>query len=246
MVKVLGITQARVGSTRLPGKILMSILEKPLLAYHLESEIRSNMIDKWFVATTNVIRVDKIVQIANQFHIECYNGDIENVLSRFYEAAKLYSPDYIVRVTSDCPLLDAELIDSIVEYTLENNLNYCATSLQYPDGVDVEVFRFSELEEAYNYAILQSDKEHVTPFIRRKVINSQIKNQFPCEGDFEYIRLTVDEIKDFEAIEILINALGAGLPWQKYVDFIINQPSLFSNQKIIRNEGYLKSLKKDY
>ena len=113
MVKILGITQARVGSTRLPGKILMSILEKSLLAYHLESVIRSKMIDKWVVATTNEVRVDKIVEIANQFHIECYNGDIENVLSRFYEAAKHYSPDYVVRVTSDCPLLDAELIDRI-------------------------------------------------------------------------------------------------------------------------------------
>ncbi len=245
MVKVLGITQARVGSTRLPGKVLLSILGKTLLAYHLESAIKSKMVYKWVVATTNEIGVDKIVEIANQFHVECYKGDIDNVLSRFYEAAKPESPDYVVRVTSDCPLLDAELIDRLIMYTVENKLNYCATSLQYPDGVDVEVFKFSELEEAHGKANLLSDKEHVTPYIRRKESNSQSKNLFPCEGDFENIRLTVDESKDFEAVEILINKLGASLPWKKYVDFIINNPLLFSNQKIIRNEGYLKSLQKE-
>ena len=245
MVKIIGITQARVGSTRLPGKVLKSIRGKTLLAYHLENALRSKMVFKWVVATTNEIGVDKIVEIASQVNVQCYKGDINNVLSRFYEAAIIESPDYIVRVTSDCPLLDPKLIDQIITYTIENNLNYCATSLQYPDGVDVEVFKFSELEEAHKKVSLKSDKEHVTPFIKRKESNSQINNIFPCEGDFENIRLTVDEYKDFEAIEILVNALGAGLPWNKYVEFIINHPLLFSNQKIIRNEGYLKSLQKE-
>lgn len=244
-MKVIGITQARVGSTRLPGKVLMPILGKTLLAYHLENAIKSKMVYKWVVATTNEIGVDKIIEIANQVHVECFRGDLDNVLCRFYEAAKHESPDYVVRVTSDCPLLDSELIDSIINYTINNNLNYCATSLQYPDGVDVEVFRFSELAEAHNKASLQSDKEHVTPFIKRKDENSQLRNQFPCDGDFEHFRLTVDESKDFEAVEILINAIGTGLPWKKYVDFIIDQPLLFSNQKIVRNEGYLKSLQKE-
>jgi spore coat polysaccharide biosynthesis protein SpsF len=245
LVKIIGITQARIGSTRLPGKVLMSLLGKTVLEYHLENAIKSKMVDKWIVATTNEIGVDKIVQIANQFQVVCYKGEIDNVLTRFYEAAKPELPDYVIRITSDCPLLDAELVDSLITYAIENNLNYCATSLQYPDGVDVEAFRFSELEEAYNKAILLSDREHVTPYIRRKEVNSQIKNLFPCEGDFEHIRLTVDESKDFEALEILINELGSGLPWKKYVDFIINNLSLFSNQKIVRNEGYLKSLQKE-
>ena len=223
----------------------MPILDKTLLAYHLENAIKSQMVNKWVVATTNEIGVDKIIEIAKQYNVKSHKGDINNVLSRFYDAAKYEVHDYIVRVTSDCPLLDPELIDQLVRYTIENNLNYCATSLQFPDGVDVEVFKFSELEDAYFNATLLSDKEHVTPFIRRKLINSQPNNLFTCEENFENIRLTVDEIKDFEAIEILINNLGPGLPWRKYVGFIINQPSLFANQRIIRNEGYLKSLQKE-
>jgi len=223
----------------------MSILGKTLLEYHLENAIKSKMVSKWIVATTNENGVDKIVDIAKQYGVGYYKGDIYNVLGRFYEAAKQESPDFVVRVTSDCPLLDAEIIDGLIKYTIENNLNYCATSLKYPDGLDVEMFKYTELVEAYSKAILISDKEHVTPYIKRKKYNNQRKNQFSCEGDYENIRLTVDEINDFEAIETLINRVGAGQKWKKYLDFIINNPTYFKNQSIVRNEGYVKSLQKE-
>jgi len=244
-VKILGITQARIGSTRLPGKILMSISGKSLLSYHLEKAIKSKLVGKWIVATTNEVESERIVEIANQYNVASFKGDVENVLSRFYEASKHEMPDYIVRVTSDCPLLDPDLIDQIVEYTIKNDLNYCSTSIQYPDGLDVEIFKFSELEEAHSKATIKSDLEHVTPFIRQKELNNQPKNQYPCKGNFEHIRLTVDEIIDFDAIEVLLSQLGVGYSWIEYVNFINSNPKLFSNQSIIRNEGYLKSLQKD-
>ena len=244
-MKIAIIVQARMTSTRLPGKVLKPVLGKPLLAYQIERLQRVKLADEIVIATTTNHSDEPIVELCNSLYVAYFRGSETDVLARYYQAARIHKADVVVRVTSDCPLLDPELVDHLIQYTVENNLNYCATSLQYPDGVDVEVFRFSELEEAYYKAYLQSDKEHVTPFIRRKDANSQPKNLFPCEGDFENIRFTVDELKDFQAIEKLINTLGAGLPWKKYVDFIINQPSLFSNQKIVRNEGYLKSLQKE-
>ena len=150
MAKVIGITQARIGSSRLPGKVLLSIQNKSILAYHLENLIKSKTVFKWIVATTNEIGSEKIAEIANHYSLGVYKGDTINVLDRFYKASINEKPDYIVRVTSDCPLIDSELIDCVVEYTISNKLKYCSTSLKFPDGVDVEVFAFSELEEAFN------------------------------------------------------------------------------------------------
>lgn len=245
MEKVIGITQARIGSSRLPGKVLLKIKNKSILAYHIENLIQSKLVNKWIVATTNERDSDKILEIANFYDISCYKGDLNNVLDRFYKAALIEKPDYIVRVTSDCPLIDSRLIDEIVEYTLINNLNYCSTSINYPDGIDVEVFKFLELEEAFFNASIQSDKEHVTPYIKRKENNSQIQNEYKNIVDYSKIRLTVDEESDFKAIKILIEKVGQGFPWIDYVNYIINNPLQFNNQNIIRNEGYLNSLKKD-
>lgn len=245
MVKILGITQARVGSSRLPGKVLMTISGKSLLYYHLMRLSKSTMVSKWIVATTNESESKQIIEIADSLGISSFIGDLENVLNRFYEAAKCDFPDYVVRVTSDCPLVDPLVIDHLISYTLQNNLNYCMTSDSYPDGFDVEVFKFSELLEANNNATLISDKEHVTPYIKRKPINSLDINKFPCKGDFKQLRLTVDELSDFKTIEILLERLGPNHSWYVYADFIVNNYSLFTNQKIIRNEGYLKSILKN-
>lgn len=239
---ILGITQARFGSTRLPGKVLLTIQDKSLLEYHLQRAIKSKLVDKWLVATTYENESHRIIAVANNMGIGVFQGDTKNVLSRFFEAAERFQPDYVIRVTSDCPLLDPVLIDQIISYTLDNGLKYCTTSASYPDGVDVEVFKFSELLDANKNSTLLSDMEHVTPYIKRKEGNNEEINQFPCIGNFENIRFTVDEDVDFKTIEILINSLGEDKSWNEYADFIIKNPGLFPNQTIIRNEGYLKSI----
>ena len=245
MVNVIGVTQARVGSTRLPNKVLLKINNKTLLEYHLERLIKSKKIDKWVVATTKEIGSDEIVSIASLHQISSYKGDTENVLNRFYEAVKFYNPNYVVRVTSDCPLVDADLIDKIVSYTIENKLDYCRTSESYPDGFDIEVFKFSELEIANYNASLFSDKEHVTPFIRRRALEKKQQINFDCTSDFKKVRLTVDEKEDFNSIQLLINELGPNKSWIDYTEYVINNLSQFNNQSIIRNEGFLNSLKND-
>ncbi len=245
MVKVIGVTQARVGSTRLPNKILLKINDITLLEYHLVRLTKTTKVNKWIVATTNEQGSDEIVKISNRFHFSTFKGDTENVLNRFYEAVKFENPDYVVRVTSDCPLIDANLIDEIVSYTIDNKLDYCQTSESYPDGFDVEVFKFSDLEFANSNVKFVSDKEHVTPFIRRKALEKEQAIIFDCTSDYKRIRLTVDEKEDFRTIQVLINKLGSNKSWIDYTQYVINNLTEFNNQSIIRNEGFLNSLKND-
>jgi len=176
---------------------------------------------------------------------------MNNVLDRFYKAALPHMPDYVVRVTSDCPLLDAELIDSVITFTVKEKADYGANVMveEYPDGQDIEVFSFKALEQAWKEAKLRSDREHVTPFIRN---NSNLKGgrffkavHYKCNSNYNHIRMTVDEPKDLDAIKLLVSKLGTRASWQEYTQYIINNSKEFDNQDILRNEGYLHSLISD-
>jgi spore coat polysaccharide biosynthesis protein SpsF (cytidylyltransferase family) len=178
-------------------------------------------------------------------------GSETDVLDRFYQAVKDKKADWVVRVTSDCPLIDPILVDNVINFVQKNNIDYGANILieNYPDGQDVEVFKFSALEAAWNNANLLSEREHVTPYIRN---NSDFKGgnlftaiNYKCDFDYSKIRMTVDEIKDFELISILINELGTDKTWMQYTNYIIQKDLGKINKNIIRNEGLLKSLKND-
>ena len=110
-MKIIGVTQARIGSSRLPRKVLLTINDKTLLEYHLERAMQSKLVNKWIVATTDEPESDLICEIANKLKISSYKGSLNDVLDRFYQSVKNENPDYVVRVTSDCPLLDAALVD---------------------------------------------------------------------------------------------------------------------------------------
>ena len=235
----------------MPGKIFKKIGDLTLLDIHLQRLKLSTVFNKIIVATTFEIGVEQIIDIAKYNEVDYFQGSTEDVLDRFYNAVKDNKPDFVVRVTSDCPLIDPQLIDQVVNKTISENLDYCSNQLleEYPDGQDIEVFKFSALEMAWNQAKLISEREHVTPFIRN---NSSFKNgnlfisdNFSCDRNFNHIRMTVDDQKDFDAMELVINHLGKNLSWIDYTDYIMNNPEKFNNQKTIRNEGYLKSLKND-
>ena len=247
MVNVIIVTQARVGSTRLPSKVLKEIDGKSLLQIHLERLKKSRYGDNLIVATTFENGVDQIIKIANSVQVDYYQGDTDDVLSRFYNAAKDLSPDYIVRVTSDCPLIDPELMNEIIYLAINQNLDYTTNTLveTYPDGQDVEVIKWSALEKAWQESTLKSEREHVTSYVRKnssffgkKTFESK---NFDSTENYNGVRMTVDEVDDFDAIKTLINNLGVDKSWKEYTDFILNNPGLFFNQKIIRNEGSLIS-----
>ncbi len=249
---VLAITQARTGSTRLPNKVLKTIKGKNLLEIHLERILKSKKISKLVIATT-INKKDKIISdIASKIGVDFFKGSEDDVLDRFYHAAKKYNPKWIVRLTSDCPLIDAVLIDEIIRKGQKEDLDYCSNTLieAYPDGEDIEVFKFHSLKKAWREAKSLSDREHVTSFIKNnssflkgKIFKS---NNFPCSNNFNKVRLTVDELEDFKVIEYLINKLGFDAGWRDYTNEYLKNNYISSlNKNIERNEGFRKSIKND-
>ena len=250
-IKTILITQARTGSTRLPGKVLMEVNNTPLLKIHLDRLSKSKNVDKIIVATTISEEDDIIEKLCAKWGYDVVRGSENDVLDRFYQSVKNIKPNWIVRVTSDCPLIDPHLVDDVIAFAQENNIDYCSNTLveKFPDGQDVEIFKFHALEYAWMNATKKSDREHVTPFIRE---NSTNKNNtqftainFDIEYNYSNIRMTVDEQPDFDLINKIIKELGLGRSWLEYTEYIIKNKLLEINGNIIRNEGYLKSLKND-
>ena len=246
-MKIVGVTQARINSTRLPRKVLLPILAKPLLQYHLERAKQSTLVNKWIVATTEEDESDLICDIAAKLSLPFFKGSLHDVLDRFYQAVKNEQADYIVRITADCPLIDATIIDAIIKMCIEQKLDYVSNTLKptFPDGMDVEIFKFSALEKAWREATLKIEREHVTPFIwqNSSFFDKSIfaSKNYSNKDDFSSYRLTVDQQADFDLIKNLIENLGGDKPWIVYVNYLKNNPQLLaSNSSIKRNEGFIK------
>jgi glutamate-1-semialdehyde 2,1-aminomutase len=251
-MKVIAITQARSGSTRLPGKILKEIAGKTLLQIHLERLKKSRLINHLIVATTTDPRDEIVCRLATSLGVASFRGSESNVLDRFYHAAKDHDPDYVVRITSDCPLIDPELVDKVIDVAIKNDSDYCSNVLTetFPDGQDIEVFRFDALKKAWINATLDSDKEHVTPYIRKNadVNNGKMFKALSYESDKYYgkVRMTVDQQEDFEVIKYLVETLGTDKTWNEYAELILAEKNVSAvNEHINRNEGYRQSIKKE-
>lgn len=245
------ITQARTGSTRLPRKVLMEVNKTALLKLHLDRISKSKNVDKIIVATTTNVDDDIIEKKVIEWGFNVFRGSENDVLDRFYQAIKNINPIWIVRVTSDCPLIDPLLIDKVIEITQSENKDYGSNVIDetFPDGQDVEVFKFSALKIAWQFAEKVSEREHVTSFIRN---NSNLKGgsmfsalSHKSSINFSKIRMTVDELKDFELINKIVNEIGFNKSWQEYTEYILNNKLYEINKDIIRNEGYFQSIKKD-
>ena len=245
------ISQARSGSTRLPGKVLKEISGKSLLQIHLDRLKKCKLVSEIIVATTTNSEDDILFNLVLTWGYNASRGSEIDVLDRFYKTVKDKKADWIVRVTSDCPLIDPVLVDNVIDFVQNNNKDYGSNTLieNFPDGQDIEVIKFSALEMAWRNAKLPSEREHVTPYVRnnsdfnRRHLFSAIN--YPCDFDFSKIRMTVDEIRDFELIKILVNDLGTDKSWLEYTNYIIQNNLTELNNSIIRNEGLLKSLKND-
>ena len=238
MLNVLAITQARTSSTRLPGKVLKKVGEQSLLEIHLKRLSQSKLVSKVMVATSTEEGDQAIVDVCEQLGISSYRGSLKNVLDRFYQAAHPQQPQYVVRVTSDCPLIDPQLIDQVIQYLLDSGADYCSNTLSpgFPNGQDVEVFKFAALERAWKEADTDYDKEHVTPYIYRNsdVLGGTLFHAvaFPADSQqYADVRITVDTPADFEVIKSLIENLGAEKDWKTYADKYLNQNSSTSTKK---------------
>jgi spore coat polysaccharide biosynthesis protein SpsF len=208
--KVVIITQARMTSTRLPGKVAIEVLDKTLLEHHLERLNRSKLKTCVVVATTTNEVDDKIVDVCTAAGASVFRGSEDDVLSRYYSAACEYEADIIVRVTSDCPLIDPEISDLTIASFLDalpdiDYVSNCRLKQTYPRGMDTEVFGFTALETAHNEATKPLDREHVTPFIWRQPHRFRLGN---TENgiDLSGHRWTVDTPEDLDLITRLLKA----------------------------------------
>jgi glutamate-1-semialdehyde 2,1-aminomutase len=250
MTNILAILQARVLSSRLPEKVLKPVLGKPMLARQIERVIRSKRIDQLVVATSTDATDDAIEALCLRINIPCFRGSLNDVLDRYYRAAKIWQPHHVVRLTGDCPLADPEIIDAVIDRCLAGSYDYVSNALQptFPDGLDAEVFLFSVLEQAWKEATLPSQREHVTPFIHQQPERFFIGHYRNTE-DLSHLRWTVDEPEDFDLVTRIYEALYLVNPEFRMHDvmsLLQQRPELAAiNQEIERNEGLGKSLNED-
>jgi len=244
------ICQARYASTRLPGKVLLTIRNKPLLWYLLKRLELVKTPNQIIIATSTSDSNKPLLDYLREQKINYYAGDENDVLDRFYRTAKHYSGEIIVRITADCPLIDSTLIDRGLDIFLNDNFDYLSNvhPPTFPDGYDIEIFTFKALETSWKNAKLNSEREHVTPFIYNNPNIFRIEN-FQNDKDLSNIRLTVDTKKDFILISKIIENFHDR--WTKFdlkdvITFINQNPHLLKiNAQYERNEGYFKSLKED-
>ena len=246
----LAILQARVSSSRLPGKVLKPILRRPMLELQLERVMRAVRIDRLVVATNAEVSDDPIADLCRKIGVAVFRGNLNDVLDRFYLAAKPYCPDVIVRLTGDCPLADPAVIDYAIEYFLAHDLDYVSNCVErtYPIGLDVEVFRFICLEKSWREARLPSEREHVTPFIKNHPEWFSI-GHIKSPVDLSHHRWTVDEPQDFAFVRAVYEALYPRNPrftTDDILDFLSDHPEItMLNYHIVHGAGYEKSLRED-
>jgi spore coat polysaccharide biosynthesis protein SpsF len=248
---IVAIVQARMGSTRLPGKILKSIQGMPML-WHIVSRLKSvDDIDEVVIATSDLPPDDQVYEMAKNYGIACFRGSETDVLNRFYNAAKMMDAQYVIRITGDCPLVDPLTISKLIQLYFNDQFDFCGVACgagvakekninRFPDGLDAEIFSFKILSEVNNKANTILQREHVTPFIWQ---NNKSYKQGSLYSDFDYsdLRLTVDNKEDFDFVNWIYDMLypnNSHFDLQDILELLENNPDVMTNKHLIGQEGY--------
>lgn len=249
-MKTAAMIQARYGSSRLPGKILIDLCGKPVLQRVIERVQRSQYIDEVFVVTSIGPENLPVLRLCAGLGIRVFAGSEDDVLDRYYQLAKLVKLDYVVRITADCPCYDWELLDSAIS-GMSAEADYLSDFGEtLPDGLDLEIIRFEALKRSWQEAQLTSEREHVTQYIRKHPELFSLQNfQSPIAG-IGHLRWTLDEAEDYDLIR---NIYGHFLECGKedfltkdILEYLRGNPELGQiNAKYARNEGLVKSLQED-
>jgi spore coat polysaccharide biosynthesis protein SpsF (cytidylyltransferase family) len=248
--KIVAVIQTRASSTRLPEKVLLPLNGKTVFEIVHERVSSSKYIPVVVIATTTNPNDDKIFDLCKKKNIEVFRGSEEDVLDRYYQAAKKYGAEQVVRITSDCPLIDPDLIDKTIELHFNEGNDYTATAYveTFPDGEDMEIFSFDSLRDAWENATEGWHREHATKYITHGPKKFKIGN-LVSEIDLSGKRWTLDEPNDYKFIKKIYDELGDknhlfGI--KEILEFLEKNPELEKiNQHIIRNEGLLKSIEKE-
>lgn len=240
-MKIICIIQARTTSTRLPNKVLLDLKGKTILQHIIERVEKSELIDSVVIATTINETDDKIEELCKNLGVDCFRGSENDVLSRYYECAKKYNPDYVIRVTSDCPCIDYKVLNKLIIKHLDENNDYTSNSLErsFPHGLDCEIFSFKLLEEANMNAIDNFEKEHVTPYMYKTRKDLKI-SQLIYDKDYSKIRITVDTKEDYELMTVLYDYLyleDSYFDTEDIIDFFNKRPYLSKlNNNIVQKK----------
>ncbi len=246
---VVAIIQARMGSSRLPGKSMAEIEGRPMLWHVIQRTKRASLVDRVVVATSVAPADDAIEKMCRENDVPCYRGSEDDVLDRYYGAARREKAAQVVRITADCPLIDPEVIDRVVRRFQRGDLDYASNSMvrSYPDGLDTEICSFSALERAWHEASKPSEREHVTPYLRsEKFRTANVENDSTFL--YQHYRWTVDELEDLEFIRAVYKAFREkeSFGMKDVFELIEKTPGLEKmNSEIVSNRGYYKSLFQD-
>jgi len=249
---ILAIVQARVSSSRLPGKVLRPLMGRAMILCELERLSRSVRIDQIVLATSEDASDDPLAETVHAGGYTVFRGSLGDVLGRYYACAKEYGAAHVVRITGDCPLIDPAVVDEVVALHLSGGNDYTSNTLgeaTYPDGLDTEVMRFAALERAHREARLPSEREHVTQYI---VKHPELFRQggLRYAGDsLGHLRWTVDEPEDFAFVQSVYERLypeHRDFTMRDILDLLAKRPELSClNEGFARNEGMKKSLEED-
>jgi len=247
-MNIVAIIQARMNSSRLPGKVLLPLMGKPVLEHVVLRLKHAATLNNIVIATSTEVADNAIALWTQTNNVDYYRGSLNDVLDRYYQAACLYKADAIVRITSDCPVIDPYIVDEVVVGFEEGEFDAYSLSGEFPDGLDCQVFSFEAIEKAWKEATLPSEREHVGPYIEKhpELFNLGSLQKFYNLG---HLRFTIDEGRDYELLQQIYNELFDSdylFVTDDILKLLDRRPELLHiNSKIKRNEGYLKSLEMD-
>ena len=246
--RVVAIVQARMGSRRLPGKVLADIAGEPMLVRVVERARRAQTVDEVVVATTTARADDALATLCEARGYACVRGHATDVLDRCYRAARQFRAEVVVRLTADCPLIDPGLIDHTVQVFLEAEppLDFAANRLPwertYPIGLDTEVCTFAALESAWERADQPHEREHVMPYLyevpgRFRILH--VKNEKDCGA----LRWTVDTGEDLEFVRQVYARFGGrdDFSWQEVLDLVTREPELAQVNAHVRHKAFTEA-----
>ena len=242
---VVAIIQARMISSRLPGKVLLTLAGKPVLE-HVVSRISMCRNIKKIVVATSIEYSDEPIKLwCRNNNIDCYRGSLGDVLDRYYRAAQVFKADAIVRITADCPVIDPTIVDNVVAGFLQGDYDFYGLAGEFPDGLDCTVFSFSAIERAWKESSLPSEREHVGPYIEKNPDLFKTGKLEPFFG-LDHLRWTLDEPQDLAFLQEVFSRLHCDSRTFLASDLLAllqREPELVTiNSGIMRNEGYSKSL----
>ena len=241
--------QARIGSKRFPNKVLAKIENVPMIVHVINRIKKIKKIEQIILITTRKEEDRILLKIAKNSEIDSFAGDTLDVLNRHYQCALQCDADPIIRVTGDCPLIDPGIVEKMLNFYMKNNYDYVTNTFPptFPDGLDTEIFSFRILEKIAQKAKLPSEREHVTSYIRNHPDEFRIFN-YENKSDLSGLRWTVDEKIDLKLVRAIYSKMKPKIVFsmESIMKMISKNPEILQiNAGINRNEGYLKSLKKD-